>query len=590
MSAAFQFDDNPCRPRHFKPPPCTPVIPDGPAKRALDGCRPRLLVTGLAFMLAFAVIAGRLVQVTLLPGAVTVPRIARFAPPAPPPPARADIVDRNGKLLATTLDSPSLYANPRQILDAADAAQKLAATLPGLDRDLLYAKLTSGKGFVWIKRHLTPEEAYAVNQLGLPGLQFQHEERRVYPYGALLSHSVGFTGIDDNGEAGIERGLEDSLRSRRESLQLSIDLRLQYVLHEEVERVVRDFTAKGGAGLIMNVNTGEILAMLSLPDFDPSRPDTLDPNHPEWTIAERMFNRVTLGDYEIGSVFKIFTTAMGLDSGATTMSGRFDATYPIHIGRYTISDYHGKHRWETVPEILMYSSNIGEAKIALAVGGERQQQYLRRFGLLSQPNLEIKELGKPHYPAKWREVNVLTIGFGHGISETPLQVATAASALINGGILRPATLLKLPPGGAPQGMRVVSPDTSNEMRQLLRMVVLYGTGEMVDAPGYVVGGKTGTADKVEGKHYAEQKLLSSFVGVFPMTAPKYLLLVMVDEPHPNKWSHGYATAGWTAAPAVGRTIVRIAPLLGVQPVDEASPTVVQALTPESLQGRRIETY
>jgi cell division protein FtsI (penicillin-binding protein 3) len=590
MSAAFQFDDNPCRPRHFRPPPCTPVVPDGPAKRALDGCRPRLLVTGLAFMLAFAVIAGRLVEVSLLPGAVTVPRIARFAPPAPPPPARADIVDRHGKLLATTLDSPSLYTNPRQILDAADAAQKLAATLPGLDRDALYAKLTSGKGFVWIKRHLLPEEAYAVNQLGLPGLQFQHEERRVHPYGALLSHAVGFTGIDDNGEAGIERGLEDSLRGRREPLQLSIDLRLQYILHQEVERVVNDFTAKGGAGLIMNVNTGEILAMLSLPDFDPSRPDTLDPNHPEWTIAERMFNRVTLGDYEIGSVFKIFTTAMGLDSGATTMSGRFDATYPIHIGRYTISDYHGKHRWETVPEILMYSSNIGEAKIALAVGGDRQQQYLRRFGLLSQPNLEIKELGKPHYPAKWREVNVLTIGFGHGISETPLQVATAASALVNGGILRPATLLKLPPGGAPQGTRVISPETSNKMRQLLRMVVLYGTGEMVDAPGYVVGGKTGTADKVEGKHYAEQKLLSSFVGVFPMTAPKYLLLVMIDEPHPNKWSHGYATAGWTAAPAVGRTIVRIAPLLGVQPVDESSPAIVQALTPETLQGRRIETY
>ena len=590
MSAAFQFDDNPCRPRHFKPPPCTPVVPDGPAKRALDGCRPRLLVTGIAFIIVFTVIAGRLAQVTLLPGAVTVPHIARFAPPAPPPPGRADIVDRNGKLLATTLDSPSLYANPRQVLDAADAAQKLAATLPGLDRDTLYAKLISGKGFVWIKRHLTPEQAFAVNQLGLPGLQFQHEERRIYPYGALLSHAVGFTGIDDNGEAGVERGLDDSLRGRREPLQLSIDLRLQYILHEEVQHVVDDFTAKGGAGLIMNVDTGEVLAMLSLPDFDPARPDTLDPNHPGSTIAERMFNRVTLGDYEIGSVFKIFTTAMGLDSGATSMTGRFDATYPIHVGRYTISDYHGKHRWETVPEILMYSSNIGEAKIALAVGGERQQEYLRRFGLLSAPNLEIKELGKPHYPARWREVNVLTIGFGHGISETPLQVATAAAALVNGGILRPATLLKLPAGGAPQGMRVIAPETSKEMRQLLRMVVLYGTGEMVNAPGYVVGGKTGTADKVEGKHYAERKLLSSFVGVFPMTAPKYLLLVMVDEPHPNKWSHGYATAGWTAAPAVGRTIVRIAPLLRVQPVNESSPEIVQALTPESLQGKRVETY
>jgi cell division protein FtsI (penicillin-binding protein 3) len=590
MSAAFQFDDNPCRPRHFKPPPCTPAVPDGPAKRALEGCRPRLFITTMAFLAAFGVIAGRLVQVTLLPSGVSVPRIARFEPPSPPTLGRADIVDRHGKLLASTLDSPSLYANPRQILDAADAAQKLAATLPGLDRATVYAKLTSGKGFVWIMRHLTPDQAYAVNQLGLPGLQFQHEERRVYPYGALLSHVVGFTGIDDNGEAGIERGLDDSLRGRQEPMQLSIDLRLQYILHEELAHVVNDFTAKGAAGLIMNVNTGEILAMVSLPDFDPSHPDTLDPDHPNWTIAERMFNRVTLGDYEIGSVFKIFTTAMGLDSGATSMTGRFDATYPIHIGRFTISDYHGKHRWESVPEILMYSSNIGEAKIALAVGGDRQQQYLRRFGLLSSPNIELKEVGKPHYPAKWREVSVMTIGFGHGISETPLQVATAGAALVNGGILRPATLLKLPPGGAPEGTRVISQQTSDEMRQLLRMVVLYGTGEMVDAPGYVVGGKTGTADKVVGKRYAERKLLSSFLGVFPMTAPKYLVLVMVDEPHPNKWSHGYATAGWTAAPAVGRTIVRIAPLLGVQPVDESSPEIVHALTPESMQGKRVEAY
>jgi cell division protein FtsI (penicillin-binding protein 3) len=590
MSAAFQFDDNPCRPRHFKPPPCVPVVPDGPARRALDGCHPRLFVVGMAFIVAFIVIAGRLVQVTLLPGGVTVPRIARFDPVPPPPPGRADIIDRHGKLLATTLDSPSLYANPRQILDPAEATDKLVATLPGFDRDALLAKLTSGKGFVWVKRHLTPDQEFAVNQLGLPGLQFQHEERRIYPFGALLSHAVGYTGIDDNGEAGIERGLDDSLRGRRDPVQLSIDLRLQYILHEELERVVDDFTAKGGAGLIMNVNTGEVLAMVSIPDFDPSHPGARDPNHPDEKIADRMFDRVTLGDYEIGSVFKIFTTAMGLDSGATTMDGRFDATYPIHIGRFTISDYHGKHRWLSVPEILMYSSNIGEAKIALAVGGDRQQEYLRRFGLLTSPSFELKEIGKPHYPAKWREVNVMTIGFGHGISETPLQIATAGSALVNGGILRPATLLKLPPGGAPQGVQVISPETSDHMRKLLRLVVLYGTGEMVDAPGYVVGGKTGTADKVEGKHYAEKKLLSSFLGVFPMTAPKYLVLAMVDEPHPNKSSHGYATAGWTAAPAVGRTIVRIAPLLGVQPVDESSPEVQRALMVESLQGKRIEAY
>ncbi len=590
MVAVQQFDDNPCRPRHFKPPPCVPVVPDGPARRVLDGCRARLFVTGILFAVAFAVIAVRVAQVTLYGVGTAVSPIARAHGPAPPVPERADIVDRNGKLLATMLDSPSLYANPRQISDAGEATRRLAAALPDLDSAEIYAKLTSKKGFVWLRRHLTPQEEYAVNQLGIPGLQFEHEERRVYPYGALTSHVVGFTGIDNKGFAGVERGLDSALDGRKEPLQLSIDIRLQYIVHEELQRVVDDFTAKGGAGLIMNVNTGEVLAMVSLPDFDPGHPDMPDPDHPEIAPKDRMFNRVTLGDYEIGSVFKIFTTAMGLDSGATTIAGSFDATHPIRIGRFTISDYHGKHRWESVPEILMYSSNIGEAKIALAVGAERQQEYLRRFGLLTSPTIELDEIGKPHFPAHWREVNVMTIGFGHGISETPLQIASAGAALVNGGVLRQATLLKLPPGYAPQGRQVISSKTSEQMRKLLRLVVQYGTGEMVDAPGYVVGGKTGTADKVVGARYADRKLLSSFLGVFPMNDPKYLILAMVDEPHGTKASHGYATAGWTAAPAVGHIIVRIAPLLGVRPVDEASPEIADALTLGSLRGKRIEAY
>jgi cell division protein FtsI (penicillin-binding protein 3) len=587
MVALPQFDDNPCRPRHFKPPPCVPVIPEGPARRALDRCHARLFTAGVLFAAAFAVIALRVAEVALWPSAAALPHVAR---PAASGPVRADIVDRNGRLLATMLDSPSLYADPSQVPDPADATTKLLTALPDLNRAEVFAKLSSKKRFVWLKRHLTPPEEYAVNQLGIPGLQFEHDARRVYPYGTLSAHAVGYVGIDGDGLGGIERGLDGVLEGRTEPLQLSIDIRLQYILHEELKRVVDDFTAKGGAGVIMNVNTGEVLAMESLPDFDPNHPDAADPDHPDVPVAERMFDRVTQGDYEIGSVFKIFTTAMALDSGATTMTGVFDATHDIHIGRFTISDYHGKHRPLSVPEILMYSSNIGEAKIALAVGGERQQEYLRRFGLLTAPTIEIKEVGKPHYPAKWREVNVMTIGFGHGISETPLQVATAGAALVNGGVRRPATLLKLPPGEAPQGRQVISPETSEHMRKLLRLVVLYGTGEMVDASGYVVGGKTGTADKVVGARYADRKLLSSFLAVFPMTAPKYLVLVMVDEPHPNKASHGYATAGWTAAPAAGRIITRIAPLLGVPPVDESSPEVAGALMPESLIGKRIASY
>jgi cell division protein FtsI (penicillin-binding protein 3) len=590
MLAKQRLDDNPCRPRHFKPPPCLAIVPDGPAKQTLEACRTRLLVTGALFALVFTVVALRIVEIVAVGGGTAESQIGRFRIVTPPVPSHADIVDRNGNVLAATLDSPSLYANPKQIVDAADAARKLARVFPDLRAPEVYAKLSSGKSFLWIRRHLTPVEQYDVNQLGIPGLEFEHEERRVYPDGSLTSHVVGYTGIDNAGFAGVERALNDVLKERREPLQLSLDLRLQYILHEELQRVIDDFTAKGGAGLIMDVNTGEVLAMASLPDFDPNRPVAPDPEHPQTPLADRMFNRITLGDYELGSIFKIFTVAMALEAGTSTISSTYDASHPIRIGRFTISDYHGKHRVLSVPEILMYSSNIGAARMALVAGAQRQREFLDRLGLLKKPKIEVFEVATPHYPAKWREVNVMTIAFGHGISVPPINFATAAAALVNGGILRQATLVKQPAGYAPRGQQVISAKTSEQMRRLMRLVVEHGTGTMAAAPGYVVGGKTGTADKISGRHYAERKLLSSFVGVFPINDPKYLILTMIDEPHPNKQSHGYATAGWTVAPTTSRIIQRIAPLLGVQPVDESSPEVQRALMVESLQGKRIEAY
>jgi cell division protein FtsI (penicillin-binding protein 3) len=590
MLAKQRLDDNPCRPRHFKPPPCLAIVPDGPAKQTIEACRTRLLVTGTLFALVFAVVALRIVEIVAVGGGTAESQIGRFRIVTPSVPSHADIVDRNGNVLAATLDSPSLYANPKQIVDAADAARKLVKLFPDLHAPEVYAKLSSGKSFVWIRRHLTPVEQYDVNQLGIPGLEFEHEERRVYPDGSLTSHVVGYTGIDNAGFAGVERALNDVLKEHREPLQLSLDLRLQYILHEELQRVVDDFTAKGGAGLIMDVNTGEVLAMASLPDFDPNRPVAPDPEHPQTPLADRMFNRITLGDYELGSIFKIFTVAMALEAGTSTISSTYDASHPIRIGRFTISDYHGKHRVLSVPEILMYSSNIGAARMALVVGAQRQREFLDRLGLLKKPKIEVFEVATPHYPAKWREVNVMTIAFGHGISVPPINFATAAAALVNGGILRQATLVKQPAGYAPRGQQVISAKTSEQMRRLMRLVVEHGTGTMAAAPGYVVGGKTGTADKISGRHYAERKLLSSFVGVFPINDPKYLILTMIDEPHPNKQSHGYATAGWTVAPTTSRIIQRIAPLLGVQPVDESSPEVQRALMVESLQGKRIEAY
>src|SRR6266481_817564 len=442
MVATQYLDDNPCRPRHFKPPPCVAIVSEGPAMQALEACRSRLLITAALFALVFAVVALRVAEIALLEGGAAQSHIGRLRAVTAPAPSHADIIDRNGNVLAATLDSPSLYAVPKQILDPAEATGKIVRVFPKLSNAEVYTKLTSGKSFVWIKRHLTPREQYDVNQLGIPGLEFEHEERRIYPGGSLTSHVVGYAGIDNTGFAGVERALDDVLKERQEPLPLSLDLRLQYILREELQRVIDDFTAKGAAGLIMDVNTGEILAMASLPDFDPNRPATSDPNHPAISLADRMFNRNTLGVYELGSIFKIFTVAMALDAGTSTLASTYDAGHDIHIGRFTIGDYHGKHRVLNVPEILMYSSNIGAAKMAMAAGGQRQREFLARIGLLKPPKIEVSEAAAPHFPAKWREVNVMTIAFGHGISVTPLSFASEAAALVNGGVLRQATLVK----------------------------------------------------------------------------------------------------------------------------------------------------
>ncbi len=579
MSLQPPRDENPCRPRHFKPDPCGPAAPpEGPARQSLDQSHTRLLITAALFCLVFAVIAGKLVDVMAF-GARDV-SLAHREPVAAAPVSRADITDRNGVLLATTLDTPSLFADPRQVLDAKDAAKKLVSVLPDLDEQDLAQKLGSGKDFVWVKRHLTPREEAEVNRLGLPGLEFRAEGKRVYPEGNLFAHVVGFDDTDGKGLAGVERGLDDALR-RGEPVRLSLDARLQFILREETAKAVDQFNALGGMGLIMDVRTGEVLAMVSLPDFDPNDPTTFN--------DKTSFNRTTLGAYEMGSVFKIFTISMALDDKVTTLQGGYDATNPIKIGRFTIHDDHAQRRWLSVPEIFEFSSNIGAAKMALDVGADRQRDFLGRLGLLTEPRLELKEVAAPLLPAEWHPVNVMTVGFGHGISVSPLQTAVAASAVANGGVFHPATLLKRPADAPDNGTRIMSNATSVEMRKLLRLVVEHGTGKLANAAGYLVGGKTGTAEKVSGHHYAQHALLSSFVGVFPVNDPRYLILVSVDEPHGNKSSFGFATGGWIAAPAVKNTVERMASIVGIQPVDEDSPEIRRSLMVDlpPPQGRKL---
>ena len=394
------------------------------------------MVTMAIFGLAFGAVGIKLVDATVMSqGGDT--GLAQAASAHAIPASRADIVDRNGVLLASSLATASLHADPKLIIDPVEATRKLVSVLPGLDYNDTLAKLKSDKRFVWIRRNLNPREHYEVNRLGIPGIYFQREERRVYPNANLTAHVVGFTGVDNSGLMGIEQSFDKQLRASSEPVQLSLDVRLQHIVKRELQSAVDEFQALGGAGMIMDVKTGEVLAMVSLPDFDPHAP-TSDEN--------ARFNRNTLGVYEMGSTFKIFNSALALDSGKIHMGDSFDATKSIRVGRFSISDYHGKNRWLTVPEIFMYSSNIGSVRMAMEVGTAGQRAMMEKFGLLKRSPVEIPEVGAPMVPHPWRDASTMTIAFGHGLSVSPVQMASASAAAMNGGILHPATLLKRAPG------------------------------------------------------------------------------------------------------------------------------------------------
>jgi cell division protein FtsI (penicillin-binding protein 3) len=532
--------------------------------------RGRLQFMGLVFAVAFAVIAFRLGELMLL-AEQGEPRRARGQMAGPRVAERADIVDRNGVLLATNLVSPSLYADARVVLEPERAAERLSLILPELSRAEIVAKLRSGRAFVWLKRNLTPSQQYQINSLGVPGLAFQEEQRRIYPLGGLAAHTVGFVDVDNNGIAGVERFFDEPLKGHArgaEPLALSLDTRVQHALRDELRVAMERFRAIAAGGVVLDVESGEILALSSLPDYDP--------NHAGTASEMARFNRVSLGVYELGSVFKVFNTAMALDSGKVTLKDGYDATKPIRVSRFVIRDHHAQKRWLSVPEIFVYSSNIGSAKMALDLGTERQQAFMRRLGMLRRAALELPEVGAPLSPSPWREINTMTVAFGHGLAVSPLQALSAVAAIVNGGILRPATLVKRD-GPSVAGIRVISNRTSEVMRRLLRAVVVEGTAKQADVPGYLVGGKTGTAEKAVASGYDRSARITTFVGVFPMTRPRYAVLVLLDQPQGIEATKGYATAGWNAAPTAGRVIARIAPLLAVGSIDEEAAEVNRAM-------------
>ena len=531
---------------------------EGIRRQALETGRNRLLVTGVLFTLAFIVVAVRLVELAVVEQVAEEFLAPRLAVVSEIPKVRSDIIDRNGVLLATSLPTASLYANPRQILDSKEATQKLVRVFPNINRKKMAEKLSSSKSFVWLKRNLTPKTQFLVNTLGIPGFDFQPTERRVYPHGRLVAHALGLTNIDGRGLSGIEGYFDKALRGTEKPLELSIDIRVQSVLREELVKAMLEFRAVGAAGLVLDATNGEVRAMISLPDFNPNKPITAS--------GVAGFNRVTKGVYEMGSTFKLFTVAMALDTGTARLKDHYDATKPIKISRYKISDYHAKNRWLSVPEIIIYSSNIGAAKMALDVGTLGQKKYLKRFGMLTPARIDLPEIGTPLTPAHWRQINTMTISYGHGISVSPIQLVSGIAALVNGGILYRPRMIKVPKGENITGSRVLSRNTSKKMRGLMRLVVRHGTGRNADVPGYLIGGKTGTSNKTDLRGgYDRSRRMSSFVAAFPMDKPRYVILIMIDEPKGTKRTRGYATGGWVAAPVVANVVKRMAPLLGLKP-------------------------
>ena len=535
-----------------------------------ETARQRLVVASAVFAVVFAAVALRMGYVSLLrDGAEPTQRVAVRGGSVQS--ERADIVDRSGAVLATSVPVMSAFVNPRLLIDPQDAARKIAGALPDLKYNEVLEKLDPEKTFVWIKRGMSSREHDLVNRLGIPGLEFQAEERRIYPQGTVAAHILGYASIDNAGLAGVERFFDQQLQSG-ETIQLAIDLRLQRMLEREMVRAVQKFSAIGATAVVMDATNGEILAMASLPTYDPNSAKTI--------TNEALFNRATLGVYEQGSSFKIFNTAMALDTGRVNLTTIYDATSPIRIDRFTINDDHPQRRPLNVSETFKFSSNIASAKMAVDMGIETQRAFFDKIGFLKPLHTQLPEVASPLYPRHWKTINAMTIAFGHGISVTPLHLATGSAAMVNGGLLYPPSLVKRTAASSP-GRRVIQAKTSTQMRQLLRLNVVEGTGKRADVPGYEVGGKTGTAEKPSRGGYRQKALISTFVGMFPMNDPKFIVQVSLDEPKGIAETGGYATAGMVAAPSVKVIIENIVSLYGILPSDpkEGLPPIAIASMP-----------
>ncbi|MBY9063288.1 penicillin-binding protein 2 [Sphingomonas yunnanensis] len=534
----------------------------------------RLMVLMLLFVAGVLVVIGRLTLLGVVAGSERGASVAAAVP-------RGDIVDRNGAPLARTIDAWTIGVHPKKLIgDPSEVARKLAELMPEKgDQSWFYAQITKPVSFTYLQRRASPALVEAVNAIGEPGIVFERETQRLYPQSTLAAHALGFIS-GGHGMSGIERALDERLTNPAtigQPVALSLDTRVQAALESELGRAMTTFSARGGGGIVLDVHTGEVLAMVSLPTFNPNRVGM--------SGTDQLRNLTTQSVFELGSTFKPITMATAIDTGVvTSMNARFDATHPLQVGRYTIHDERGDpKRWLNMAETLIYSSNVATARVADEVGQQRMETMFRKLGFDTRPDIEIREKGRPLWPRYWARTTTMTTAFGHGIAVTPLHLANAYAALVNGGTWRPATLLKLQPGHAPVGRRVISEATSARMRQMLRLVVMRGTGRKGDAPGYRVGGKTGTAEAAVAGGYDRSRNVATFVAAFPMDEPRYVVLAMLDSPQGTKETGGWKTAAWNAAPVVGRTIARVGSLLGVMPDDHRDVDVSDIL-PTLWQG------
>ena len=530
----------------------------------------RLMMLMMLFAAGVVLVIGRLGMLALFSGAEARAAVATLA-------SRGDIVDRNGAPLARTIDAWTIAVHPRELMgDKMELASKLAALMPDRgDQAWFYGQLAKDVSFTYLQRRASPALVEQVNALGEPAIVFARETQRLYPQSTLAAHVLGFLSPEGHGMAGMERVLDERLldpSTRGGPIALAIDTRVQAAIESELARAMATFSARGAGGVVLDVATGEVIAMVSLPTFNPNRVGM--------SGSDELRNITTQSVFELGSTFKPITMATAMDTGVvTSMARRFDATHPLKVGGYTIHDERGDpKRWLNMAETLIYSSNVATARVADEVGPQRMQAMFKKLGFDTKPDIELREKGRPLWPTYWARTTTMTTAYGHGIAVTPLHLASAYAALVNGGIWRPATLMKVEPGHAAQGRRVISEATSARMRQMLRLIVLRGTGRKGEAPGYRVGGKTGTAEAAVAGGYDRSRNVATFAAAFPMDAPRYVVLAMLDSPQGTKETGGWKTAAWNAAPVVGRTIARVGAMLGVTP-DESRDIDVSDITP-----------